>query len=589
MAFLFNSSQQFKNGAILSHGFDCSCDSDNFLSQDRKKLVQEARAAREWLKNTPIPLSSESLVKTCENSGDFNQPIIQPVEIKAFSNLDINHVWIVKRDGLKQCWDGFKSGQLKNGSKSAGMPFFHTYKEFYEYQDFLEKTFKRAQPKPIIKAASNFSMLSALRYKQIERYKPLNPNDLEFFEFVDNTFESFRSINKGTGEIFTFTRKGKKDVLVKPRSSVISDRFSLQLSMSKVMPEHRVSKCLRVVQQKNVPLLVYKSNNFDTVSLSNLQQCGSVWDCPVCAAKITERRKREVNQVVEAHKAAGGSVSFVTRTVPHTKDDSLIDLRNKFRKADALMKGHSSYKSLVKSLGVIGSIKVYEVTVGEFNGWHLHVHELFFHSKDAPFVGSAVSTNSDYVAFLETFRAGLYARWKVDAVKAGFNQPSQEHGLQVQNGDFAADYFAKWGVEPASSWDSSSELTKAHIKQSKKGFSPFDLLRCFRDTGDERLIPILREYSESMFGQRQLVWSRGLKALFDVKDLSDDELVEELEDDAQEIGKICPKQWDFIVKNDLRADFFILASDCWDVLTDFLTSFDDYPAFSLWCEPVKTG
>lgn len=563
MAFPFNSFE-YQNGAILSHGFDCSCDSDSFLSQDRRKFIEDANAAREWLKNTPIPVVGEALVKTCENSGDF----IQPIENKDKNYLDINAVWIFQRDG-------------KVSPFPAGTPFFHTYKDFFDFQEIQKKAIKRQQPKPIIKAASNFSRLASLRFEQSQRYKSINPNDLEFLEFVGNTFESFRSINNKTGEVSTFTRKGKKDVLVQPREKIISDRFSLQNTMAKVVPKHRVSKCFRVVQDKQKALTVYKSNNFNSVSVSNLQTCGSVWDCPVCAAKITERRRKEVNMAIDAHKLGGGSVSFVTRTVPHTKDDSLIDMRNKFRKADSLMKEHSSYKSLVKRLGVIGSIKVYEVTVGEFNGWHLHVHEIFFHSKDAPFDGDAVSTNPDYAAFLETFRAGLYARWKVDAVKAGFNEPSEEHGLQVQNGDFAADYFAKWGVESSSSWDASSELTKAHIKKSKKGFSPFDLLRCFRDTGDESLIPILREYSESMFGQRQLIWSRGLKAHFGIDDIDDEELVEELEDDAEEIGVLSPDQWRFIAKNDLRAEFYLFALEGWDVLTAFLTSFDYYPDFSM--------
>ncbi len=553
-----------KNSAIFSHGSECSCDSDNFLSQDRRKFIEDANATREWLKNTPIPVVGEALVKTCENSGDF----LHGVENKDKNYLDINSVWILQRDGNVSPFP-------------VGAPFFRSYKDFFDFEEIQKKAIKRRQSKPIIKAASNFSMLASLRFEQSERYKSINPNDLEFLEFVDNTFQSFRSINNKTGEASTFTRKGKKDVLVKPRSQIISHRLSLQKSMAKVVPKHRVSKCFRVVQDKNKSLTVYKSNNFNSLSVSNLQTCGSVWDCPVCAAKITERRRKEVNQAIDAHKLGGGSVSFVTRTVPHTKDDSLLDMRNKFRKADSLMKGHSSYKSLAKRLGVIGSIKVYEVTVGEFNGWHLHVHEIFFHSKDAPFDGEAVTTNPDYAAFLEMFRAGLYARWKVDAVKAGFNEPSEEHGLQVQNGDFAADYFAKWGVESSSSWDASSELTKAHIKKSKKGFSPFDLLRCFRDTGDESLIPILREYSESMFGQQQLIWSRGLKALFAIKDISDDELVEELDDDAEEIGVLSPDQWRFIAKNDLRAEFYVLALEGWDVLTSFLTSFRDYPVFSM--------
>ncbi|MDD5754544.1 MAG: hypothetical protein PHN45_07315, partial [Methylococcales bacterium] len=152
----------------------------------------------------------------------------------------------------------------------------------------------------------------------------------------------------------------------------------------------------------------------------------------------------------------------------------------------------------------------------------------------------------------------------------------------VQNGDFAADYVAKWGVEPTqSNWDASSELTKAHLKNSKKGYTPWELIRLYRDTLDPALIPIIQEYAESMHGQRQLVWSRGLKDHFAIDDIEDEDLGEVKEDNAVEIGVISPNQWKFIVKNDLRADFFILAAQGWDVVTNFLNSFDQYPIFSL--------
>jgi hypothetical protein len=41
-------------------------------------------------------------------------------------------------------------------------------------------------------------------------------------------------------------------------------------------------------------------------------------------------------------------------------------------------------------------------------------------------------------------------------------------------------------------------------------------------------------------------------------------------------------QWKFIVKNNLRTEFFILAAQGFEVFTAFLSSIPDYPAYSLY-------
>lgn len=425
--------------------------------------------------------------------------------------------------------------------------------------------------------AVNFSILETLRHTQKKAF--ISPDSLIFSEFTDATCKEFRSYDKATGEVFTFLVKGKKTIRKRSSAEIISDRFALQKTVAKLLPEFRISKCLHCVQSNARHISVYMSKKHKTVSVSNLQTCGSVWLCPVCAAKITERRRKEVNKAIEAHKAAGGSVSFVTRTTPHYKNDSLLSIRNKYRKADEKYRGHRAYKTTVKLKKVIGSIKVFELTVSDANGWHLHVHEVYFHDAGA-FEGAAVSSNPAYVQFLKEFEAGLYERWRASALAAGFEEPSREHGLQVQNGDFAADYFAKWGVEPSTSWGADAELTKSHIKDSNKGYTPFALFRLYQETENEALVPIIQEYAHTMHGQKQLMWSRGLKARFAIDDLEDEELIEQLEDDAEEIGTICPMQWKFIVQNNLRTEFFILAAQGFEVLTEFLSSISDYPVDS---------
>ena len=519
---------------------------------------QEARAAKEWLKSTSVP--------------------------KSESTSELPHV----HSDSCGCSDFVRYLEpfvIENG-QDVGKIKKPTIKEALDRLDLDAKLKKRQERKESLKNPkkfnTNFAVLNVLREMQ---KKPVSPDDLvlDSKKFVDvgkGRYAWKYFYHDANGESFTFVTKGKKKVRQRSKHEILTERFALQRTMAKVVPEFRVSKCLYTCRDSKKHLSVYVSLKHGTVSVSNLQTCGSVWHCPVCAAKITEKRRAEVQKAIAAHQAAGGSVSFVTRTVPHYRSDSLISLRDRFRKADAIYRANGSYKIIVKDKKCKGaSIKVFELTVSEANGWHLHVHELYFHEPDA-FRGVAVSLNPDYQEFLRSFEDGLYKHWRTAALDAGFDEPSREHGLQVQNGDFAAEYFAKYGVEPQSGWGIDSELTKSHIKKAKKGFSPFDLLKLYQDTKHPDLLPILQEYAYAMQGQQQLIWSRGLKKRFGITDKTDEELVEELDDVAVEVAKICPKQWKFIVKNGHQVAFFLSEESFYNLMS-YLSIEPDYPAFSL--------
>ena len=470
-------------------------------------------------------------------------------------------------------------------------------KDFLEYDEVKRKREQR-RIKPAIKPATDFKVLGdmkkmqhGMKSKRIEDLQLLDFNGTDFKQILDippnlkltdfeyTEFKQVRCIDKSTGEMLTFMVKGKgkhRKFILQATMSKRADRLSMQNIMAKLLSEYRVSKCMRCVQSNSKPLVAFKSKAHSSVSLSNLQSDGSVWHCAWCAAKISERRRIEIAKAMEAHRALLGSNSFVTRTVPHTKYNSLLFLRDGFRKADKYMKGSRKYKKMMLRFMCENNIKAFESTVGHLNGWHLHTHEIFFHDSNA-FEGDAVATNPAYVTFLKEFEQAYYELWSVAAVKAGFDMPSRQHGLQVQNGDFAADYVAKWGCEPESKWDVSTELTKAHMKKSRHGYTIWELIRLYRDTDDERLVPIIKEFAHTMHGQQQLIWSKGLKEKYGINDISDEELAEKLDDDGEEIGMLSPVQWKFIVKNDLRAEFFDFAEKGWEVVTDFLHSFEEYP------------
>ena len=103
------------------------------------------------------------------------------------------------------------------------------------------------------------------------------------------------------------------------------ERFALQSVARDILPTSRTAKCLRIrAYDKDVQ--VWKSKNHKTASYAGLQTCGSVWVCPVCGAKVVERRRGEIQQAMAMHRACGGEVHLLTLTVPHTRFNALDDL-----------------------------------------------------------------------------------------------------------------------------------------------------------------------------------------------------------------------------------------------------------------------
>jgi len=389
--------------------------------------------------------------------------------------------------------------------------------------------------------------LNLNKFSILKILKSLKNND--FLDIVSHTDDELVAVNKETGEVFIFSGDNKKNII---SSSVgIVDRFRLQKIARDLMPTRRVSHCLRSPISKVGDIGIYKAVEFDTTFFTGLQTCGSVWHCPVCAAKISERRAGEVNQAIEYTQGIGGVVSFVTRTVPHAYSDSLKDILEKYRLADKKMKQSRVYTSTVKNFNIFGTIKVFEITVG-VNGWHLHTHELFFHEENH------LDSLEEFYSSLEN---KLFTAWSKATHAVGFDKISREYGLQVQNGDFAAEYIAKWGKSPNPDkyWGADREISKQHIKKSKSGFSPFDLFRLYAEHPSPELKEIIEEYADTMHGARQLMWSRGLKKRVGIDDLTDKEIADSQEEPAKLVGVMSLEQWRYVCKLEMRVDVLIVA------------------------------
>lgn len=345
----------------------------------------------------------------------------------------------------------------------------------------------------------------------------------------------------GTGEILQCRQN--KDLslsIVKSPQQARAERWALKSVVNKIMPNSRTAGCMRLLAPIKGQLIsqtqvqVHLSPEHNKAFYTGLITCGSIWPCPICASKVSERRRIELAEALEAAKALGWNVHLVTLTIPHGKGDDLATMKALQQKALAkLSNGKNSLKNRLLRNGIEqhGYIRAYEVTHGQ-NGWHPHYHVLLFTSG---------CTSQQLLS--------LYApSWQKACVSVGLPMPSDKHGCTVQDGSEASRYVTKWGLE--------DEMTKANTKVTKrKGKTPFGLLRAVLDEDDQEYQPdyastLFRTYAKAMKGARQLHWSVGLRQkLAMAPEISDQQLAEHVTDERSiHLANISLEQWKAIRK-----------------------------------------
>lgn len=340
-------------------------------------------------------------------------------------------------------------------------------------------------------------------------------------------------------------------------SSRLAD-YMLQDQSGKILQKKfRVQICLKRKINKSENVSVCWNDSDKKAHFGNVIRCGSVWTCPVCAKKITEKRREELSYINELWKFGVAVKTFdfknnknfigplipdieyikgytylITLTNPHYANDSLFVLREKQKKAMEYFFSDRKGKFIFSRMGKRHQITNYELTYGK-NGWHPHHHILIFSDKYLS------------VSEFSSIHDALSDHWSNCIFKSGFRLLKEfEKGIacDFQDGTYADQYISKWGIE--------HEMTKGHVKKGKDdGLTPFDLLRLsFEDTPikstyfdvltgekveqEKKPSELFKEFAYAFKGARQLMWSRGLKDIFGLRDLSDDQIMDEVTDEA---------------------------------------------------------
>ena len=354
---------------------------------------------------------------------------------------------------------------------------------------------------------------------------------------------------EGVAEMFAVSEDG--EIVGTPRDSraARAERYMLKSAARRLLPkDHRTTKCMHW-RLPDREVQVQRGVTSDRAFYHGLQVCAMPWTCPVCASKISERRRQEVAKAIKQAEVLGLQVFLVTLTIPHGIGDDVAALLDKMTKAWTRLWQGKAGMQLRNALGLFGHIRALEVTHGQ-NGFHPHFHALmFFHPQQTTLAGWG----------------SLGPRWQKVCVRSGLPMPDLQHGIKIDGGSKAANYVAKgvWGLE--------SEVTKGHVKSGKNGSrTPFDLLRDFH-RGDKAAGALWRVYVDAFAGRRQLHWSVGLKKLLTIAELSDEEIANKPEDErALLLASITDEQWRVIYRRRLESAVLDLAEVSPDAMRLFL-------------------
>lgn len=314
-------------------------------------------------------------------------------------------------------------------------------------------------------------------------------------------------------------------------------RWWLLKQVKRLLPEdQRLQRCM-VDPVPGTPLVEFRRNpNTNTAYMAYIFHCNRPWLCPLCAARISNMKREELTDGLARAKLLNFHPLLLTLTLRHGLDDRLEDLLNGMlgkpkRTKGALrrMQQTKEWKALKKEYGWKGSIRALEVTRGEVNGWHPHLHILIFLDEQL----SPQQTDG--------LKKWFYDLWRAALTEEGFDA-NFLHGVDVRTADSdVADYIAKWGHEPKEqAWGVEHEIAKATSKRAHRdGLTPFELAEAGAD--DPRAAALFREYAQAMNGRHQLEWSKELRAKLEAQELpTPDQSSEEVPDyavievDAQE-------------------------------------------------------
>jgi len=312
--------------------------------------------------------------------------------------------------------------------------------------------------------------------------------------------------------------------------------------------------CVAGWDDKREIAIMQKENNF---YLSGVETCSSVWNCPVCALKISQKRADQVRELLTwSQTRETFSHGFLTLTTRHSKAESCKEVKKRVLNAWRKVTQMRKYKDFGAE-----TIRALEVKYNLANGWHPHLHI------------AIISECSDVELknFCYSFIIPKFLQL-MDNESMAANQKYKP----IWAGNGISDYITKW--------DLSLELTHAQAKENfSNSFTPFGMLKelikapiqftdlettagfypnkdlTMKKVDDDmlriELTKAFSEYTKAFKGAKQLTVSRKLKLKFKEFDLlSDEDIANEKQEAAEIKVKISRELFSSIATIRVQAD-----------------------------------
>lgn len=303
----------------------------------------------------------------------------------------------------------------------------------------------------------------------------------------------------------------------------------------------------------------------DKASYAGIETCGSVWLCPACASKIAEGRRQEVRALAEAHCRAGGEIYMAAFTLRHHRWQKASELRDAVTSSWSKMLAGKPWQRARDKVGCVGGVRALEVTHGS-NGWHPHLHVVFFIEGVKPPAEGAVMLPQMVAAMhaekqnaIDEFGIWLFERWSKIVHRAGYGwcEPSIWKFERAAQYDAVTDYVVKGNFD--------MELTRGHMKLAKGGGrSPWQLLADY-DAGDANAGRLFQDFAAAFKGARQLTYFGDLREAH-----SDLELAAKAEP-GELIGTLPAKLFVAVARAGKASSLLDAAeADGWSGVTQFL-------------------
>lgn len=297
-----------------------------------------------------------------------------------------------------------------------------------------------------------------------------------------------------------------------------------------------------------------KNSDHGNINAGGIATCGSVWACPVCRAKIVNKRAKELKEIYQEGRKKDYKFHLITFTFPHSKHDNLAALYGSSTLRTGLAGAFTKFrqsrtwsKEFKKKMQLIGDVRSVEITWGKQNGFHPHIHLIAI-------------TEGDFNA--EKWEKKFLKTWRKNCESSGLGIPSGR-GVKVDPVRDAemVTYLSKWSV--------GNELTSGPAKEGKAGNYSIAELEYFliddKARGSTRdglqiqdVAGTLRAYYSAMHGQKQLVFGgkKGWKKeLLNQDEQTDAEMAADEADNVRDVLILKKSLYQGLKKENIFSDF----------------------------------